>query len=131
MCNCFAMAVWLKFLSISIFFISAVFIFAIVKKLFTFVNYYFRMLNDIEIKGMLARQVKKFIATELGDVGPEDIAKAMREDFPKAKITRQWIRSQIQTPGWAFIFWLKKRYRMNFEWLLEGEKNKDIPMLKI
>lgn len=99
--------------------------------MFTFVNHYFRMLKrESEIKKMLGRQVRRFASKELC-LTPQKLANKMKEDSPEKEITRQYINAQYKSPSWIFILWLEKRAHLNIEWLLHGEENNDIRMLKL
>ena len=87
------------------------------------------MPNDKEVKAMLSRQVRKFIS-HLRQSTPEQIAKEMRKDYPEEKIDRQYINYQLKSPSWTFIIWLETK-GLNLEWLIKGEKDSNIPMLKL
>ncbi len=123
---------WVLFISISNFFTSFFVIGWIVIKAITFVKHYFFMKSDEEINKMLGRQLKRFRKKHL-KISAETLAAQMVVDFPEDKIQRQTIYNQEKSPSWSYILWLhNKTHRvLNMEWLMYGEDDDTIPMIKI
>lgn len=126
------MSDWVLFISINSFFSSFFVMVWIVIKVITFVKNYFNMTKDAEIKRMLGRQLKRFRIQYLKKT-PSQLAAEMEKDFPNDKIQRQTITNQEKSATWSYILWLheKSHQVLNLEWLIYGEDDDSIPMIKI
>lgn len=118
-------------LSITDFLTSLFIIVWIVINVITFVKRNLLMKKDSEITEAIGRQLKKF-RKEYLKKSPARLAAEMMDDFPDDKIQRQTITNQENSPSWSYIIWLHKKTKkvLNLEWLIYGEEDDTIPMIK-
>ncbi len=137
--NDLAISVWVKFLSISSFFISILFMAISVQKFFTFVKRYFEMKQaEAYLKDKFSRQIKKFLMEEIdgminekGNFRTTEIAEMMNKYYKVTDIKKQNVEGWLDSPQTQFIVWLLDECHMNLKWVLHGEEDKKIKAIKI
>lgn len=83
------------------------------------------MKNDKIIDFQIGQRLKEF-RTDTLEIGTQRLANKFNEDHPEELIGRGQITNWEISPGWEYLFWLRKRCKLNLLWALIGEPHKPI-----
>lgn len=113
--NCLANSDCFIFLSTSIVFISILSIACILLIFKTLV----KMKKDKIIAAQIGQRLKEFRLNHI-NAGTQRLANAFNKDHKDEPIKRGQITNWENSPGWEYLLWLNKRYRLNLNWALKG-----------
>ena len=86
-----------------------------------------KMKNDKIIASQIGQRLREFRLKMVSrddyperDASYEWMAKRFNEDHPDDPIGRGQIKQQEDSPQWEYLFWLKKRFKLNLRWAIEN-----------